>query len=920
MRPLNLKLTGFGPYAGYTEIDFEELGEKGLYLITGDTGAGKTTIFDAICYVLFGEASGPNREVSMLRSKYAAPGTPTEVEMIFEHAGKRYTIKRNPDYLRPAKRGEGFTKENANAEFYLPDGRVITKKGDVTSAVEEILGINRGQFSQISMIAQGDFLKLLLAKTDERKAIFRELFHTNYYQILQYRLEDKRKEISRQVDDEKKSINQYIDGIQVDKDDVLSIDVNKAKNEGMQTEDVVELLDNLIEQDLASKESYEIELKKIDDKLAEINTKIGIATTIKESKEKMEAAGKQLEEESPKLAEYENKMNDSEKALEEKTELDKKANKIENDLSQYDIADKLRSEIKNLVEDISSQSDKLEKKKQEREDKISEQEKLKTELAEIKDAGVELEKLKGNKEKIENDIKAIDDISNELNECNNKRTALGEAQNKYKKDDDEFRKLNLLYENMEQRFRDGQAGILAERLVEGEPCPVCGSLSHPNKACLTEDIPSEKELNQAKKNAETARQTRDKSAEDAKAIKTNLETVEESLKKKTLEKIGTDNLTEASDKITEVCADNTQKLNDLNFKIDEKQKNVDRKNDIEKLLPDYEKSINSIGVQIEEINRDIAAKKSGKTEKESQLEGIQKKLQFETKKDAIEEHDKLVSKSKGLQKAFDDAKKIHDEQKDKINELKTSIKTLGESINKSDAPDLEIETEKKKKQSEARKKIENLKREVDNRYSTNDGIRTNIIDKAQNMAEIEKKLQWVKNLSDTANGKLSGKDKIMLETYIQTTYFDRIIRRANLRLFTMSGGQYELVRDKEGSSQGQGGLELEVIDHYNGSHRSVKSLSGGESFLASLSLALGLSDEVQASAGGIIVETMYVDEGFGSLDSDTLDMAYKALTGLAEGNRLVGIISHVAELKDKIDKQLVVTKEKSGGSKVEIRV
>ena len=186
------------------------------------------------------------------------------------------------------------------------------------------------------------------------------------------------------------------------------------------------------------------------------------------------------------------------------------------------------------------------------------------------------------------------------------------------------------------------------------------------------------------------------------------------------------------------------------------------------------------------------------------------------------------------------------------------------------------------------------------------------------MARIEKKLQWVKTLSDTANGKLSGKEKIMLETYIQTTYFDRIIRRANLRLFTMSGGQYELIRDKEGSSQGQGGLELEVIDHYNGSHRSVKSLSGGESFLASLSLALGLSDEVQASAGGIIVDTMYVDEGFGSLDSDTLDMAYKALTGLAEGNKLVGIISHVTELKDKIDKQIVVTKEKSGGSIVEI--
>ena len=187
------------------------------------------------------------------------------------------------------------------------------------------------------------------------------------------------------------------------------------------------------------------------------------------------------------------------------------------------------------------------------------------------------------------------------------------------------------------------------------------------------------------------------------------------------------------------------------------------------------------------------------------------------------------------------------------------------------------------------------------------------------MAEVERKLQWVKALADTANGKLSGKDKIMLETYIQTTYFDRIIRRANLRLITMSSGQYELIRLKEAdNAKSQSGLDLGVIDHYNGSRRSVKTLSGGESFMASLSLALGLSDEVQSSAGGIRIDTMFVDEGFGSLDPEALDMAYKALAGLIEGNRLVGIISHVADLKDRIDRQIVVTKEKSGGSRIEI--
>ena len=918
MRPLNLKLTGFGPYAGYTEIDFEKLGEKGLYLITGDTGAGKTTIFDAICYVLYGEASGQNRDVSMLRSKYAMPETPTEVEMIFEHAGKQYTIKRNPEYLRPAKRGEGFTPESANAELHFPDGRVITKKNDVTKAITQLLGINKDQFSQISMIAQGDFLKLLLADTVERIKIFRELFHTNYYQTLQIRLDAKRKEVSGQVADEKKSIDQYVEGIQVDKDDVLSIDVTKAKAGEMTTEDVLQLLDKLLEQDISAKDSYEKELQKIDKELAEINTKIGIATKIKESKDQIEAARKQLIEERPLLKEYENNMKEAEMALKEKPELEKKANKIDNDLSRYDDADKLITDIKTLQNEIENKSSQLREKENEKEKNNTEQDKIKTELLSIKDSGIELEKLKSDKAKLENDIKVIDEIFNELNDCSQKRDELIEVQKVYKSDDEEFRKLNLLYEKKEQRFRDGQAGILADRLVEGEPCPVCGSLSHPNKACMTEEIPSEKELEQAKKNAETARKTRDKSAENANTQKTSLETVEESLKKKTHERLGTDNLTEAADKITVVREDNTQKLNDLILRIDKEQKNIDRKKEIEKQLPKYEESIALLGNKIEEIKSDVAAKNSSKTEKESQLEIIKKILQFETKQDAIDERDSLVSKSVSLQKSYDDAKKSYDDQKEKINKLETSIKTLEESINKSEAPDLELETEKQTKQKVARAEIDKLKVEVDKRYSTNDGIRANIIDKAEKKIEIEKKLQWVEALSDTANGKLKGKEKIMLETYIQTTYFDRIIRRANLRLFTMSGGQYELIRDKKGSSQGQGGLEMEVIDHYNGSNRSVKSLSGGESFLASLSLALGLSDEVQASAGGIIVDTMYVDEGFGSLDTDTLDMAYKALTGLAEGNRLVGIISHVAELKDKIDKQIVVTKEKSGGSKVEI--
>ena len=279
MRPLNLKLSAFGPYAGRIDIPMEKLGSQGLYLITGDTGAGKTTIFDAICFALFGEASGPNRDATMFRSKYAEADTPTEVELTFLHGGKEYFVKRNPEYMRPTKKGnkDGETKQTANAELHTPDGRVYSKVKEVTARIEEILGINKDQFSQIAMLAQGDFLKLLLADTKDRQEIFRELFRTQLYQTLQYRLEDKRKDIYGQVQDGRKSVNQYIKGIQVDPDDVLSIEVEKAKKEELTSEAVIELLDKLTDQDSALKDKLDGELKKINDDLEAVNQKIGAA-------------------------------------------------------------------------------------------------------------------------------------------------------------------------------------------------------------------------------------------------------------------------------------------------------------------------------------------------------------------------------------------------------------------------------------------------------------------------------------------------------------------------------------------------------------------------------------------------------------------------------------------------------------------
>jgi DNA repair protein SbcC/Rad50 len=274
-----------------------------------------------------------------------------------------------------------------------------------------------------------------------------------------------------------------------------------------------------------------------------------------------------------------------------------------------------------------------------------------------------------------------------------------------------------------------------------------------------------------------------------------------------------------------------------------------------------------------------------------------------------------------MKRAHDQAQSDLQKSKENISGYESSIKSLKSQLSSGCALDKDEELEKKTDIENKKGEDDAKSKAIHTRIETNTQALTNIRAKSDSLSELEKRYTWMKSLSNTANGNISGKEKIMLETYIQMTYFERIIDRANTRLMTMSGGQYELKRRREAeNNRSQSGLDLDVIDHYNGTERSVKTLSGGESFKASLSLALGLSDEIQASAGGVKLDTMFVDEGFGSLDEESLDQAMRALSGLADGNRLVGIISHVGELKNRIDKQIIVTKDKSGGSRATIVV
>ena len=923
MRPLNLILSAFGPYAGRIDIPMEELGSQGLYLITGDTGAGKTTIFDAICFALFGEASGPNRDATMFRSKYAEADTPTEVELTFLHGGKEYFVKRNPEYMRPTKKGnkDGETKQTANAELHTPDGRVYSKVKEVTARIEEILGINKDQFSQIAMLAQGDFLKLLLADTKDRQEIFRELFQTQLYQTLQYRLEDKRKDIYGQVQDGRKSVNQYIKGIQVDPDDVLSIEVEKAKKEELTSEAVIELLDKLTDQDSALKDKLDGELKKINDDLEAVNQKIGAAQEVEKAKRAKADAEEKLKNEEPKLEQRQKEHDQAKTALIEKAGIEKEATTIENELPGYDAVDKLQKEIDDLKKENKNKADKLATRENERKEKADLLVELKEEAASFKDTSAEIEKIKANLERIKEEAEAIKDLSGSLREYFDDKQDYLKAQEDYRKKDEAFQTANALYESKEQAFRDGQAGILAEKLKDGEKCPVCGSTTHPQPAMRSDKVPSEKELQEAKKQSERARDQRDRAAEHASGLKKSLETREGDLKKKSLKVVSIEDLDEAWNKLDEIKDSCAGKRKAEEEKLKAEQKKSARKEELDATVPKLESEVENLRSEIETSKNTLTAEETKAKQKDEQLVDLKKGLRFESKAEAEEACRKLKKQSADLQDVYDKADKALHEQKEAVQKLKTAIEENEKSIKNANITDIGDVIDKQKDLKQKQEEYDLRSRTVTARLENNENTRANIISQSDRIVKVEKQLQWIKALADTANGKLTGKDKVMLETYIQTTYFDRIINRANLRLLTMSGQQYELVRLKQAeNSRSQSGLDLGVIDHYNGSERSVKTLSGGESFMASLSLALGLSDEVQSSAGGIQIDTMFVDEGFGSLDPEALDMAYKALAGLTEGNRLVGIISHVADLKERIDKQVVVTKEKSGGSKIRLEV
>lgn len=919
MRPLKLTVSAFGPYAGKTVFDLDKLGTSGLYLITGETGAGKTTVFDAITYALYGEASGENREPSMFRSKYADADTPTEVELVFSYAGKTYTVKRNPEYDRPKSRGDGFTTQKAEALLQYPDGHVITKQRDVDNAIRDIMGINRSQFLQIAMIAQGDFLKLLLAPTEERKKIFRQIFRTQPYQDLQERLKRESGQLNEQCEAARSSIRQYIDGISCDENDVLRIEVEKAKNGVLPTNEVTELIGLLLTRDEEKKAAVQKSADEADRELETVNANLGKIETIEKARAALTLAQDRLKIETETnltlkivFEKEADKTREREKTAEERA-------KIEAEYSRYEALSALEAQIAKDEDSIMKRSEQLKKDRERYTDGEAEFHRLKVEYESLDGAGEGKEKLLRQKEKSQEKLARLQNLSGLLTDLRKLGSRLDILRHDYKKAADLYEEAAAEHEAKNRAFLDEQAGIIAETLESGKPCPVCGSPEHPRKACKSPGAPTEAQLKMAKENADRARKAAEELSGECRKARGLLDAKKAETEKAVSELWQDVSIEEAESRLPLERKAVNEEINALTKAVLEENRKAARRSELAEILPKTEAALKERDRDISARNTAVEADKATLAEKKTQYETDKKSLRFAGLAQAKKESEVLRKAVAEMKEAYDRAQNALTESDKRIAGYKASVKELSEQISTGCELDKEEEIKKKESITEKKSACAAMDKMLHSRMETNRLSLANIRIKAGNLDELEKRYIWLKALSNTANGNIHGKEKVMLETYIQMTYFDRIIDRANKRLRIMTGGQYDLKRRKEAeNNRSQSGLDLDVIDHYNGTERSVKTLSGGESFKASLSLALGLSDEIQTSAGGVRLDTMFVDEGFGSLDEESLEQAMTALMQLADGNRLVGIISHVAELKTRINKQIIVTKDRNGGSKAVI--
>lgn len=887
MKPLKIKISAFGPYKNCIDIDFEKLGESGIFLITGDTGAGKTTIFDSISFALFGEVSGSNRPVPSVRSDFADNDTETFVELEFTHKNKKYKIRRNPAYERTKKRGEGTTKTSADASLEYDD-KVISGTKNVDIKIEEILGINSKQFKQISMLAQGEFLKILFAESKDRTEIFRRIFDTDIYNQIAKRLADKTRIAKAELEQLKDyfAINSsnivWKDGIQ----SVQPKDVNE-----LFIQEILEKLQQEIKINSEQFEKCQEQISKQSDENSKMEKEI---TAQKDKNDKIDRCQK-LQEEQKVLQEKQEDIKQKEILIQKSQEI---INKI---LPKEDKKKELEKEISQKQKVLQDISEKIElgKKKEEKFKQI-------LELIEI--IKVQFQKyseLKDVKTELEDKIKKLQVI---IKEQENKKIASENAQ----KLEAEWEKLSTEVLEKEKEFFREQAGILAEKLKENEPCPVCGSLHHPNLAIKSTSVLTKEELDNLKEKEEKSRKTLTDATNKVTEINSKIETLIKEFGEKPDVELYNKKYAEISEELEKAynqLNDNYKKIMLKDIVIESFEYDIFKEKITNKISKEREEFL-KLQTQQEENKKQIDELLQKKEKAQNDYQNTLKELGFENE----EQYKKSVLNNLQIEIFSKEIEKY----KTDVTINATKLEEIQKEIKGFEKVDL---TAKIQEFNNKKQELENMRRQQMEYHRIFENNNRILVDLQTNSKKLDSKIKeftMVEDLSKIANGTVYGKRRIEFEQFVQASYFDMVIIEANKRLLKMTDNRFLLVR-KESSERVSDkiGLELEVIDNYNGKRRDVKSLSGGEAFKAALSLALGLSDVIQSYSGGIVVDTMFIDEGFGSLDTESREQAINTLNQLTDNHKLIGIISHVTELKERIDKKVIVTKS-TEGSKITI--
>lgn len=748
MKPTSLVLSGWGPYRGMEQADFETM-QQGLFLVSGPTGSGKTTIFDGITFALYGEVSGSIREKDSLRSDFADASTPTFVTLNFTHRGKQYRVTRNPKYDRPKLKGEGMTTEPEGGELYEGETLLASGSSQVTERVTGLLGLDYRQFRQISMIAQGEFQQLLVSSSKERTQIFRDIFQTRIYDTMTALLSARVKALNGRIDEVKHRADEITGTFRIENGDWEELKSKKNRN-------YRKILD-FIEQE--------------DDRL--------------ESRERELAS---------RLGELDRSYKEQVRAIEELRSGNQAVRKYENDRKTLEKLEEERDSLKEQKRELAKAYGRI---------------------------PVRRERLEGKK----SELRVLEEQKKGLASWQAACRQLTERQETYFKLDGEAKEKKRIYEYQDDCFKKAAAGIIARDLTEGIPCPVCGSTVHPAPASMEGEVPDEKEIRRLKADYEAASEKASTAAGAAAALVGAVKNMEENL--------GVMDLSDGG-----------------------------------------EKALLEIGEKL-------------------------KLLEEETKQEEKEIRD--------CEKEYQDCSVKLEKQKAAYSQLKASIRVpkQTELVDLSGFEAALLECERDRKQTAKEKE----------RTGAALALNRQSLSTLKGHLEVKEKLETeygvVRELERAAGG-YNGRN-LVFEQYVLSVYFEDILRAANRRLLKMSGERYELHRlERARDRRSRESMEMEVLDQYTGKRRSVKSLSGGEAFNAALALALGTSDVIQSYAGGIQVESLFVDEGFGSLDAEALEQAVAILTSLSGGSSMVGIISHVEELKEQIGSHILVEKANQG--------